>query len=287
MRALLTVLVVLVLVLPAGAAVADGYDARVEAAQARLSELGYDPGPIDGLMGRRTRAALRRFQRDHGLVADGVLGPRTRAALRAAAVPAEPPPPAPAPAEPPAPTPGEPPPSPAPGGPPAAGTAPTPQATPPAPEAARAPAPSPARAPAEAPAGTVIPYTTLGWRAPASGAEVLERFRRNRDSPLLGRGLDELIVPDASKVYLLARGERVPGFDCDPGAARLALTLLMGYDGPLSFRVLGAEGYCRLGFGIALAEGTVLRMEPASWAGARIRAGRVRIGARGLEYLGR
>ena len=36
--------------------------AQVEAAQRMLAGLGFDPGPIDGLMGPRTRAAVRAFQ---------------------------------------------------------------------------------------------------------------------------------------------------------------------------------------------------------------------------------
>ena len=37
--------------------------------------------PVDGVMGSRTRRAIKRFQRRHGLVPDGVVGPRTRRAL--------------------------------------------------------------------------------------------------------------------------------------------------------------------------------------------------------------
>lgn len=49
--------------------------------QSALAALGYDPGPIDGVMGPRTRAAVMAFQRDAGLVVDGVVGPATRGAL--------------------------------------------------------------------------------------------------------------------------------------------------------------------------------------------------------------
>lgn len=50
--------------------------------QERLLEMGYDLGRADGILGRRTAAALARFQREVGLVADGVCGPQTMAALR-------------------------------------------------------------------------------------------------------------------------------------------------------------------------------------------------------------
>lgn len=40
-------------------------------AQTLLAELGYGPGPVDGLIGPRTRAAVRAFQRDEGAAVDG------------------------------------------------------------------------------------------------------------------------------------------------------------------------------------------------------------------------
>ena len=40
-------------------------------AQRALAELGYDPGPADGLLGTRTEAALRAFQTQAGLPVDG------------------------------------------------------------------------------------------------------------------------------------------------------------------------------------------------------------------------
>ncbi len=42
-------------------------------AQARLSNLGYAPGPIDGLMGPKTQAAIKAFQKDQGLNVSGML----------------------------------------------------------------------------------------------------------------------------------------------------------------------------------------------------------------------
>ncbi|SMX44410.1 NlpC/P60 family protein [Actibacterium lipolyticum] len=53
----------------------------VRMVQERLAELGYDPGPIDGLRGRRTIVAVQQFQRDSGLVEDGLVGPATASAL--------------------------------------------------------------------------------------------------------------------------------------------------------------------------------------------------------------
>ena len=59
--------------------------------QRRLRELGFDPGPIDGIRGRRTIRAVKRFQQSGGLVADGIVGPRTLLALFGEAAPGEPP----------------------------------------------------------------------------------------------------------------------------------------------------------------------------------------------------
>ena len=39
--------------------------------QGSLAQLGYDPGPADGLMGPKTEAAIREYQLDHGLLVDG------------------------------------------------------------------------------------------------------------------------------------------------------------------------------------------------------------------------
>ena len=49
----------------------------VAATQANLARLGYDPGPVDGQYGPRTRAAIRAYQRDRGLPEDGQLSGQT------------------------------------------------------------------------------------------------------------------------------------------------------------------------------------------------------------------
>jgi peptidoglycan hydrolase-like protein with peptidoglycan-binding domain len=41
--------------------------------QAALRRLGYDPGPVDGLFGPLTRAAIRRFQQGIGAEPTGVI----------------------------------------------------------------------------------------------------------------------------------------------------------------------------------------------------------------------
>lgn len=49
--------------------------------QARLTELGYDPGTADGIFGARTQEAVRAFQQDYGLAVDGIAGENTLRAL--------------------------------------------------------------------------------------------------------------------------------------------------------------------------------------------------------------
>lgn len=52
--------------------------------QAKLMVLNYKPGPIDGIAGPLTRAAIIAFQRDHWLQATGVVDQDTLPVLRAA-----------------------------------------------------------------------------------------------------------------------------------------------------------------------------------------------------------
>ncbi|HUU61114.1 MAG TPA: peptidoglycan-binding protein, partial [Acidimicrobiia bacterium] len=53
----------------------------VGALQRLLTELGFDPGPVDGAFGEATESAVSAFQTAHDLEADGVVGSGTRAAL--------------------------------------------------------------------------------------------------------------------------------------------------------------------------------------------------------------
>ena len=66
-----------------------GYGSAVEAKRVRvlqrtLRQLGWAPGPVDGLFGPRTEAAVLRFQAAGGLAVDGVVGAHTWKALRRA-----------------------------------------------------------------------------------------------------------------------------------------------------------------------------------------------------------
>lgn len=51
------------------------------AIQRALVALDFDPGPVDGIAGARTRHAVRAFQKAVGIAVDGIAGPKTWLAL--------------------------------------------------------------------------------------------------------------------------------------------------------------------------------------------------------------
>ena len=55
--------------------------AETRQVQQALQSRGYDVGPIDGVMGEQTQRALRRFQREEGMIITGDVTLATRAAL--------------------------------------------------------------------------------------------------------------------------------------------------------------------------------------------------------------
>ncbi len=58
-------------------------DTEVREAQEALKRFGFDPGEIDGWMGRNTKAAVIAYQKNHPhLENDGIIGPATLAQLR-------------------------------------------------------------------------------------------------------------------------------------------------------------------------------------------------------------
>lgn len=59
--------------------------ADIRQAQQTLTSLGYDPGPVDGLMGKKTRIAISHFQVDEEIRVDGELTPHLMARLQKAA----------------------------------------------------------------------------------------------------------------------------------------------------------------------------------------------------------
>jgi peptidoglycan hydrolase-like protein with peptidoglycan-binding domain len=54
----------------------------VSAVQKALVNAGLDPGPVDGRMGKKTKRAIKEFQRRNNLTADGIVGERTWSLLR-------------------------------------------------------------------------------------------------------------------------------------------------------------------------------------------------------------
>jgi len=55
---------------------------KVKDIQLALRNAGYNPGPVDGKIGAKTREAIRAFQRENGLSADGKVGKKTWELLR-------------------------------------------------------------------------------------------------------------------------------------------------------------------------------------------------------------
>lgn len=53
----------------------------IKKVQDALKSKGFDPGPIDGVVGPRTREAVRRFQDSYGIKADGQIDNQTLYAL--------------------------------------------------------------------------------------------------------------------------------------------------------------------------------------------------------------
>ena len=43
--------------------------------------LGYNVGPVDGIFGQKSDAAVKAFQTDQALTVDGIVGPNTWKAL--------------------------------------------------------------------------------------------------------------------------------------------------------------------------------------------------------------
>lgn len=223
---LLTAFVLVLLLSLAAAGAAFASEPGVEAAQRRLAEIGFDPGPVDGIAGPRTRRAIRAFQKANQLRVSGRLDAKTLNKL----------------------FPGK-----------------------------------PARASDSG--RRLLSYKKLGWRAPQSGEDALSRFRSQTGSLDMKRSAGELIVPDGGGVYVVAAGDTVPGFDCDPRNGRIEMEFMLGPGGPIVFRPLDKKGYCQLGFGILLQVGQRLHMAAADWNGGKIPGGEVEVGRRGLVYV--
>lgn len=57
------------------------YKLQVKEIQQILKNAGFDPGPVDGIMGNRTRQAIRKFQEAKGLQSTGKIDEETMLAL--------------------------------------------------------------------------------------------------------------------------------------------------------------------------------------------------------------
>lgn len=50
---------------------------EIQQAQQALKDKGFDPGPVDGVDGDKTKTAVKQFQKSQNLTPDGRLGPQT------------------------------------------------------------------------------------------------------------------------------------------------------------------------------------------------------------------
>jgi peptidoglycan hydrolase-like protein with peptidoglycan-binding domain len=62
-------------------ALSHGGTRQTQTLQASLSQLGFSPGPVDGLYGPKTAAAVNAFQKHNQLKVDGFAGPQTLSAI--------------------------------------------------------------------------------------------------------------------------------------------------------------------------------------------------------------
>lgn len=62
--------------------VGDASLSTVLSQQQALKQVGFDPGPLDGIRGPKTIAAIRAFQQAEGLSVDGIFGPLTTAKMQ-------------------------------------------------------------------------------------------------------------------------------------------------------------------------------------------------------------
>lgn len=56
-------------------------DDMVKRSQQTLTEKGFDPGPVDGIWGTKTKNAVMKFQESEGLSASGELNEQTKSRL--------------------------------------------------------------------------------------------------------------------------------------------------------------------------------------------------------------
>lgn len=130
-----------------------------------------------------------------------------------------------------------------------------------------------------------LSYSVLGWRPPQTGGKALERLGALGVPRDFKRGTGSLFVPKSALVFVLRKGERIPGLDCDPGAGQLSIEFVFGPDGPAIFTPDPGGSYCQMGIGIALSVGRTLEMRRIEWGDARYRPGTVRLTNEGLEYV--
>jgi peptidoglycan hydrolase-like protein with peptidoglycan-binding domain len=54
---------------------------EIRVVEEHLQDLGFDPGPVDGIFTAQTQAAVRTFQAQYGIFVSGLVDPETRGQL--------------------------------------------------------------------------------------------------------------------------------------------------------------------------------------------------------------
>lgn len=137
------------------------------------------------------------------------------------------------------------------------------------------------------PAAGILSFEELGWHPPQSGVQALERYQaRPKRSPIMRRNYGQVSAPDGERIYVLAQGEKIPGFECDPRIGETGVELLFRAGGPVFVKDLGGTGVCQLGFGAVLMVGMTVEVKLTAWRDPRAPAGgKARIGPEGLTFV--
>ena len=72
------VIFAVILIIGVSLSEASQYNFEVYEAQKILKDLGYDAGPLDGMWGKSTQSAIKKYQKAHSLAETGLLDKQTK-----------------------------------------------------------------------------------------------------------------------------------------------------------------------------------------------------------------